>query len=158
MFGVYSFIDNNHKILNKQEDQYFAKEFGTHLIAIFYEISDDILKDTKGIYKTIINSLKEDGFHIVKKSLFKVKSPKNYPAVSIDVIFLESGLQFSTYPEYNSALLDFHSCRGENDGLKIYNDLCSYLRPKRTFEQIISIKFSSKNNSTQDLESIINNS
>jgi len=137
------------------ENQYFAKEIGTHLFAALYEIPDEKLKNTNQIYNTIINSLKEDGFHIKKKFIYKVRSPKDYYAISIDIIFLESGLQFSTYPEYNSAILDFHSCRGKNDGQKIYNDLCSYLEPKIVLKQINSLPFSYRENLKENLEGIV---
>ncbi|MGB9748912.1 MAG: S-adenosylmethionine decarboxylase [Candidatus Woesearchaeota archaeon] len=149
-------INETQKIISKQEDQYFAKEIGTHLIALFYDVADEKLRNAKQIYRTIIKSLKEDGFHIVRKSVFKVKSPKHYKAVSIDIIFLESGLQFSTYPEFNSAILDFHSCRGENDGSNVYNELCIYLEPKSTFKQVATIHFTpEKNHKEMNLEDIV---
>ena len=105
---------------------YQPPEVGNEISCVMRGIDDKLLYNTKALEKKIIAALKKEKFTVLDIISRKFK-PQGYTLV---VLLAESHLATHTYPEYNSFYLNIYSCRGKEDGVKTYEAIKKYLKPK----------------------------
>ena len=79
---------------------------GRHILAEFFQCNSLILKDTKGIEKSMCDAAEKCGAKIVK-SVFHTFNPFGVSGV---VVIEESHLAIHTWPEYGYAAVDVFTC------------------------------------------------
>ncbi|MBU2634074.1 MAG: adenosylmethionine decarboxylase [Nanoarchaeota archaeon] len=106
---------------------YKSNPIGHEFTIIIFGVDIKLLNDPKKLKKLLEDSAKEENYTILNSFDYKF-SPQG---VSVTVMISESHLCIHTYPEYNSLVFNFYTCRGENDGEKTVNFLRKKIKHTR---------------------------
>ena len=112
---------------------YKSPSIGNEISSVMHGIAGELLADTEKLRDVLIDALDKEKFDILESVEHKFK-PQGY---TVTILLAESHVAIHTYPEYNSLYFNIYSCRGEDDGIKTYELLKSYLKP-------ISVEFSKR--------------
>lgn len=104
-----------------------TKEFpiGHEVSCIMHGVDKGIIENNRLLEKILMDSLKEDGFTILKIDS-QAFTPRGYTAF---VLLAESHAVIHTYPEYQSLTYHIYSCRGKNDGKKAFEYFKEKMNP-----------------------------
>lgn len=103
---------------------------GKHLLADFFGVAAEKLRDRKKLMRVLCASLKKNGFSIIRKT-GSYKFEGGGQGVTGFVLLAQSHAAFHSYPEWNYIALDVYSCGGY-DPEPIAKAMGQYLEPRRT--------------------------
>jgi len=105
--------------------QYQTPPLGSHLLSVMYGIDKNLLNDHDAIEKIVYDALSEEQFKTFG-DLKKVFTPIGYTLL---IGLEESHFGLHTYPEYNMLNFVLNSCRGPDDGSKVYQHIKNCVHP-----------------------------
>ena len=106
---------------------YVSNPVGNEISSVMFGIDTKLLNNHKKLKKILLSALKKDKFAILGEVSFEFK-PKGF---TIIILLGESHASIHTYPEYNSLYFQIYSCRGPEDGRKVYKILKKKLKPSK---------------------------
>ena len=102
---------------------------GSHLLADFFGVAKEKLRDREKLMRVLCAALKKKGFSIKRKT-GSYKFQGGGQGVTGFVLLAQSHAAFHSYPEWNYIALDVYSCGGYDPG-PIAEAMEQYLRPRR---------------------------
>lgn len=114
--------------------------FGTEIIADFYGVNEDLLKDANLLNKIFRKAITDNNFTIIKHHSFKFLSDGE----GVTGVFLlsESHATYHTYPEWGTIAINIFSC-GKSRPKTTLNYLTTRLKPIKIQQSIIKRNFNS---------------
>lgn len=93
---------------------YKSSPIGHEFTITIFGVDKTFLNNSKRIKKILEDSTREENYKILHSFGYKFSEQ----GASVMVMISESHLCAHTYPEYNCLVINFYTCRGENDGIK----------------------------------------
>lgn len=87
---------------------------GRELTIVFYGVKKEILNNDVLLKDILEGAAKVEDYKILSSSSYKFQPQ----GVSVVIMISESHLCIHTYPEYNSLVFNFYTCRSPDDGDK----------------------------------------
>ena len=84
-----------------------AAPAGRHLLADFYGVTAELLRDEHRLMCALIDALKTNGFHVLNQQAHKFPGAGGVTGL---VLLSESHAAFHTYPEFQYVAVDVFSC------------------------------------------------
>ncbi|GBE20531.1 MAG TPA: adenosylmethionine decarboxylase [Candidatus Pacearchaeota archaeon] len=112
---------------------YKSPPVGNEISCVMYGVKEEILNNHEHLKEIFLEALKQENFTILNQFSHEFE-PKGFTMI---IMLAESHATLHTYPEYNSLHFSIYSCRGPEDGKKVFEFLKEKLSPS-------SIDFSEK--------------
>ena len=106
---------------------YKSSPIGHEFTITMFGVDKQFLNNSKKLKKVLEDAVREENYRILNSFGYKF----NPHGTSVAVMISESHLCVHTYPEYNSLVFNFYTCRGENDGIKTVGFLKSKIKHSR---------------------------
>lgn len=112
---------------------YQSPPVGNEISCVMHGIEEETLNNHEYLKEILLEALRQENFTILNQFSHEFE-PRG---ITIIIMLAESHATLHTYPEYNSLHFSIYSCRGPDDGKKVFEFLKKRLNPD-------SIDFSEK--------------